>query len=390
MSLAAALAAALSLTAAAPCLAQASYAGQPVRPSAPPSSAAQTVRTASSAEPDTAPPPTADTESPRASGAVAPIPNTSSPETPAPDGPLSGSAAAPFGLAAIVAWAALALALAACGLFAWQRYMSPLRSAALEELESDLRDLVRQELNARQDSQIGALKAQIAKLEARIAELEGAHPAPFPGTPAAAAGEAPARPRGPAPIPADYFDDNRGEPRPRAAQRGPGPRPAAPPVRDFTAPQPSPPPRAARSLIQGDPVASLKTDAEYARLVELYRRCLAGERGALADFSEMHLPVGVVEDADGRFVESDDPEPAIWFVEVAGSDTHGVLLPARKVMRDWDRSYRPMSGHKATAVFGSSYDILPGERLSVTNPAWAQRTGPNSFVRVARGEMIGR
>ena len=104
----------------------------------------------------------------------------------------------------------------------------------------------------------------------------------------------------------------------------------------------------------------------------------------------MHQPIGVVEDADGRFVETDEPEPAIWFVEVAGSDTHGVLLPARKVMRDWDRSYRPMSGHKATAVFGSSYDILPGERLSVTDPAWAQRTGPTSFQRVARGQMIGR
>lgn len=287
---------------------------------------------------------------------------------------------------AIAAAVALVLALVACGLFIWQRYFSPLRAAAEDALESEVRDMVRQELNGRQDSQVAVLKSQIAKLEARLAALEGAAPGPFPA--AATPAPQPAARRGPAPIPADYFEDNRQEPRARPAQRGqPAPIAQAGAFRPEPAPAPRPVPR---PLSQNDAIAFLKNDADYSRLLELYRRCLAGERGALNDFSEMHQPIAVVEDAEGRFVETDDPEPAIWFVEVAGSDTHGVLLPARKVMRDWDRSYRPMSGHKATAVFGSSYDILPGERLSVTDPAWAQRTGPASFARVARGEMIGR
>ncbi|GEM_PF-1761487 len=292
------------------------------------------------------------------------------------------------GPSAIAAWLALVLALAACGFFGWQRYMSPLRAAASDELENDLRALVRLELSARQDSQVAALKAQIASLEARLAELErGAL-----GLTPPVGGAAPETPgsairRGPAPIAADYFEDNRREPRiPPASRAAPAPLPR-PTAGAFQRSEPVPPPR---PLSQEDAIASLKSDVEYGRLLELYRRCLAGERGALGDFSEMHQPIGVVEDADGRFIETDDPEPAIWFVEVAASDTHGVLLPARKAMRDWDKSYRPMSGHKATAVFGSSYDILPGDRLSVADPAWARRTGPASFARVARGELIGR
>jgi hypothetical protein len=371
-----------------PCLAQASFADQPpARTPASASSGPQNIRPASSAAQDEAPAPSIETESPGGKGAtVVHIPNTSSAETGRDNAPLTGVGNAPFGLSAIIAWLALALALAACGLFAWQRYMSPLRAAAADELESDLRDLVREELNARQDSQVAALKAQIARLEARLAELEGAAREPFPG--AAAQAAAPAVRRGPAPIPADYFDDNRQEPRARPPARGQPAAPARPAVQaDALRPAPSQPPR---QLSQSDAIAFLKNDVDYGRMLELYRRCLAGERGALNDFSEMHQPVGVVEDADGRFIETDDPEPAIWFVEVASSDTHGVLLPARKVMRDWDRSYRPMSGHKATAVFGSSYDILPGDRLSIANPAWAQRTGPASFARVARGELTGR
>ncbi len=377
---------------AAPCLAQASFAGQPpARTAAPASNTARTAGTIPSAEPDDAATPSIETESPAKAGTIVRIPDTAPPATRPVNGSLTGVGNPLGALTLGIAWLALALALAACGLFAWQRYMSPLRAAAADELESDLRALVREELTARQDGQIAALKAQIAKLEARLVELEGASPSPFPG--AAAQAAQPAARRGPAPIPADYFDDNRPEPRARPPQRSQ----PAPPVRPATQadafPRPEPaqtPPPPPRPLSQGDAIAFLKNDVDYGRMLELYRRCLAGERGALNDFAEMHQPVGVVEDAEGRFVETDDPEPAIWFVEVAGSDTHGVLLPARKVMRDWDRSYRPMSGHKATAVFGSSYDILPGDRLSIANPAWARRTGPASFMRVARGELTGR
>ena len=376
-----ALAAALSMTAG-PCLAQGTIAGHRA-PSGSTAAARPVAPTGQTPDPDEGlgQPIQADTP---ARGAVIHIPNTAPPETTRDNGPLTGVGNPASGLGALVAWVALALALAACGLLVWQKFMSPLPATALpDDFEADLRALVRQEINTRQDSQIAALKAHIARLEARLAELEGGAPPPFPAGVSQAA--APAARRGPAPIPADYFEDNRQEARTRVPQRS-QPAGSARPMAD-----PAPVQRpAARPLSQDDAIASLKNEADYSRLLELYRRCLAGERGALADFTEMHQPIGVVEDADGRFVETDDPEPAIWFVEAAGSNSHGVLLPARKVMRDWDRSYRPMSGHKATAVFGASYDILAGERLSVTNPAWARRTGPASFERLTRGELIGR
>lgn len=137
-------------------------------------------------------------------------------------------------------------------------------------------------------------------------------------------------------------------------------------------------------------IETLAGDANFGRLMEDYGRCLAGERGALTAFMDEHRPVGVAEDGQGRFQETDDPDPAIWFVVVADSNTHGVLLPARKVLRDWDRAYRPMSAMKAKSVFGSSYDILPGDRLGVVTPAWAHRIGAAAFERVARGELVGR
>jgi hypothetical protein len=137
-------------------------------------------------------------------------------------------------------------------------------------------------------------------------------------------------------------------------------------------------------------IEALTGDPDFGRLMADYGRGLAFESGALTTFMDDRRPIGVSEDALGRFQETDDPDPAIWFVVVADSNTHGVLLPARKVLRDWDRAYRPMSAMKAKSVFGSSYDILPGDRLGVVTPAWAHRIGAAAFERVARGELVGR
>jgi hypothetical protein len=336
---------------------------------------------------DGSPPPVATDAAPP--GAIVHIPDTSTPQTTRTNGSLTGLGNPLGGLSAGVAWLALVLALAACGLVFWLRYMSPLRALANESVfEEDLRGLIREEMDARQGKLVATLKAEIARLETRIAELESGAPAAFP-----AAAPEPERQRGPGRIAPDFHTPDAhaggGLTRARAPLDRARPAPRAPeqPIAERPIARP-----AVTSGPRGHELAinALKSEADFGRMLELYRRSLAGERGALADFIELHQPVGVAEDADGRFQTTDDSEPAIWFVEVANSDTHGVLLPAFKVMRDWDRSYRPMSGHKATAVFGSSYDILPGDRLSVPNPAWANRTGAATFERVARGELIGR
>jgi hypothetical protein len=281
---------------------------------------------------------------------------------------------------------ALIIALAALGLIIWLRFMSPLRAIIDERsLEEALRQLIRAELRTVQDGRVAGLMAEINGLKERLAELEAGSPRPFPGAQADAA--ASQRPRGPAPLPADFHHE---EPR----ERRPAPRPRAIEPLAAAEPEPAPRPRARpvdhRPMTHERAIETLAGDADFGRLMEDYGRCLAGERGALAAFMDDHRPVGVAEDAQGRFQETDDPDPAIWFVVVADSNTHGVLLPARKVLRDWDRAYRPMSGMKAKSVFGSSYEIQPGDRLGVVTPAWAHRIGPTAFERVARGELVGR
>jgi len=265
------------------------------------------------------------------------------------------------------------LALTACGFFGWQNTCPPPRRAS-DELENDLRALVRLELSARQDSQVAALKAQIASLEARLAELDAA---PWAlRRPSGAAPETPGSPSAEAPRPSPptisrTIAASRAS-RPRRAQRR-RPSPGRP-TGAFQRSEPVPPPR---PLSQEDAIASLKSDVEYGRLLELYPP-LPGRRAGRAGRLQRDAPAHWRRRGrrTAAIIEDRRSGTAIWFVEVAASDTHGVLLPARKAMRDWDKSYRPMSGHKATAVFGSATTSCPASRLSVADPAWARRTGP--------------
>jgi hypothetical protein len=285
-----------------------------------------------------------------------------------------------------LAVAALLMALVALGLTLWLRFMSALRAITDQRsLEEALRQLIRAELRTVEDGRVAGLVAEINRLKERLAQLEIKHQ---PDLASQTQSAAPPRPSGPAPIAADF---HRLEPRDNRPQQ----------ARAVT--EPTPPPQTVHepaTRLRSRPVDNrpgnheraievLKDEADYRRLMEDYGRCLAGDRGALAAFVADHHPVGIAEEDKGRFLETDDPDPTIWYVEVSGSDSYGILLPARRTMRDWDKSYRHMGGMKAKALFGSIYEILAGERLSVSKPAWAYRRGGSVFELVARGELVG-
>jgi hypothetical protein len=302
-----------------------------------------------------------------------------------------------------IAWIALAFAIAACALTAWLGFMPALRELSdLEKFDEHLRSVVRKEIEAAYGGRFASLNDQIEALEARLGELKAsaARSNVIPPRPMEAdVSDTPRLIRRPGPVSPTFHQDDSSRPawpkvtdpfreltdngRPRDDSHA-QPRPASHLSSQAESPRIVQPP-----LTHDRAISQLQNDPDYLRLLDLYGRVVAGEKQALGAFTDQYQPCGVAEGGEGRFQEADGPEAAIWFVEVASSNKYGILLPAKKTLIDWDRTYRQMSGQRARAVFGPSYDILPGDKLSVSNPAWARRLTECTFERVARGILMG-
>jgi len=266
----------------------------------------------------------------------------------------------------IVVALALLLTAGVILLFTWLRRSAPPRATAPARSVTPRADddLARQVRDLR--TQVSVLESRMKELERRPSSTRAAdlRDETYELRPEAAIGWPPATPPSPR------------EPGHRVSELSRGESVFAPPSRQAIAP-----------ATDAEAIAALSQDADALAALDRYNQlAAAGDRKGLQRFMADYDVVALAETAADEL--SEDADGLLWWVDV-GSETHGLLLPAGKVIQDWDKLYRSLAGANAKKDLGTSFELRSAERLRIVTPAWARRTGGPNRRRVARGVLEG-
>lgn len=210
------------------------------------------------------------------------------------------------------------------------------------------------------------LDARINVLQSEIRHLSSGSIATDSNQAASAEGRAESRRQGPGRLRDDFFTEDIAVNN-KARGRGSEPQRA-------TAPLATDRPRARENSASPDmraaDIANLAKSPEIQAVVDSYHQVLAGRMNP-SDFERTYQPELLGSNDDGAFLSvRSDADAFFWLIPARGDPSIGILVPSKEPIKSWPSRYQFGGGTGARKVFGTAFQVDPGDSLELIQPAW--------------------